>query len=405
VDIRTLVLQLGDPDTDVRVAAQDALVAAGPVAVSEIVAALLDEHSPVIPIVAAVPLQSYGDTAVGPVTDALAAARTRKVIERVNWAYARLQPSDPASFVAALRHPSATVRRSAARALYRLGAAPYIVDLLPLLRDPDADVRSMTETAIFEAGADALPTLQGLRRTPGRHRPFALTALAEVGGWPTLDPADQAAVRRLIRIKLPRERPEPMHLCDGWYAFPSAGSGEATQAAILDAFRLTDAEPVTMRLGDSAWNNGRRYDPDHPHRACAVIYVSPSLDGWTLVFGRHPGDVHKQLTSTVVTTRCAALSKRFGACHWYGLSDGDETAGWCVAEKGEVLNYFDSEDPVSLIGPEWPGPGIAKARVMAARLSVNPGELTSETRTEGHGLLAVTKCGRRYGLPPGALAT
>jgi hypothetical protein len=172
VDIRTLVLQLGDPDTDVRVAARDALVAAGPVAVSEIVAALLDEDSPVIPIVAAFGLRSYGDAAVGPVTEALAAAPSRKLMERVDWAYDWLQPSDPASFVAALRHPSATVRRSAASALYRLGAAPYIVDLLPLLSGPDPDVRSTARTSIFGAGADAVPTLQGLRRTPGRHRPF-----------------------------------------------------------------------------------------------------------------------------------------------------------------------------------------------------------------------------------------
>jgi hypothetical protein len=96
---------------------------------------------------------------------------------------------------------------------------------------------------------------------------------------------------------------------------------------------------------------------------------------------------------------------RWGACHWYGLSDGDETAGWCIAEQGEVLNYFDSENPETLIGPEWPGPGVADASVMAARLSVNPGALDPETPVEGHGLLAVTTCGRRYGLPPGALAT
>ncbi|GAA3450518.1 HEAT repeat domain-containing protein [Dactylosporangium matsuzakiense] len=406
MDIHVLVGQLGDPDGDVRVAARDALVAMGPVpgVVAEIVTELLDEHSPVIPIVAAFVLHSYGDAAVGPVTEALGVAPNRKVRERVDWAYSRLEPSDPVSFVAALRHRSAAVRNSAAQALRELGAAPYIVDLLPLLGDPDPDVQATVRRAIFGAGPDAVPMLQRLRRTPGRHRPFALTALAEVGGWTALDPADQAAVRRLIRIKLPRERAEPMHLCDGWYAFPTTESSERTQAAILDAFGLSDAEPVTMRLGNSAWNNGRSYDADRKHRACTAVYVSPSVNGWTLVFGLHPADAHKAHTPAVVSSRCAALSKQFGTCHWYWRWDGDETAAWCIAEGGAVVRYFNSEDPDALVGPDWEGPGIANARAVAAQLSVNPEAFDAETHIEGHGILALTKCGRRYGLPPGALA-
>jgi hypothetical protein len=402
VDIAGLVLQLGDPDTAVRVAAREALIAAGPVAIPDLVAALLDERSKVIPIVAAGALASYGDAAIGPMTAALAAAPSDKARSRVNWGYARLEPSDPAQIVAALRHPSAAVRASAASWLHARGAAaPFITELLPLLSDPDPTVRSTAKHAIFGAGGDAVATLQDLRCTPGRHRRFALTALAEIGGWQALAPADQSAVRRLIGVKMPRERPAPMHLGDAWYAVPSAG--EAGRAAILDEFRVTGAERVTMRLGESAWNNGLRYDPDHRHRSCAVIYVSPSLDGWTLIFGRHPDDLHPVGDQrSAPTARAAALSERFGACHWYALSDGDDTAAWCIAEQGKVLNWYDSEDPDAAIGPK-PEDFRADARVVAARLSVDPGALNPDTRVEGHGTLALTECGRRYGPPPGAL--
>ncbi|MEV3923233.1 hypothetical protein [Actinomadura coerulea] len=64
-----------------------------------------------------------------------------------------------------------------------------------------------------------------------------------------------------------------------WYAVPTGHRN-----AVLDAFGLSEPEPVTMRLGASAWNH------DHhawrgDHRSCRRVYVTPRLDGWTLVFG------------------------------------------------------------------------------------------------------------------------
>src|ERR1700751_5896019 len=47
VDLEALVRRLGDPATEVRVSARDALIAAGPEAIPLLVAALQDQHSPV----------------------------------------------------------------------------------------------------------------------------------------------------------------------------------------------------------------------------------------------------------------------------------------------------------------------------------------------------------------------
>ena len=45
-----------------------------------------------------------------------------------------------------------------------------------------------------------------------------------------------------------REIPQPMHLCGSWYALPTTD-----QAAVLDAFGLTDPRTVTMEAGAATW--------------------------------------------------------------------------------------------------------------------------------------------------------
>src|SRR5262245_57441077 len=84
---------------------------------------------------------------------------------------------------------------------------PHLPALLPLLADPDRSVRLEAYLFIRRYRMRALSALRELSRTPGPHRRHALNALAEVVGWWGLDHADQALVRRLIRIKAPREEP------------------------------------------------------------------------------------------------------------------------------------------------------------------------------------------------------
>jgi hypothetical protein len=435
VETEALIDQLAGPD---QKAAGDALAAIGAPAVRPVLAVLCDEESPVDWATSASVLRRIGRPALDPLVEAMAAAPTAEVARRCGWAHSGLEIADLAAFVPGLSHPSPKVRANTAYVLQLKGEAalPHAPALLALLDDPDPDVRQRVIWALEEIGPGVVPLLRRVRssRTPARRR--AVEALAAVGGPSALDDRDQAVVRRLIRVKAATETPEPMHLCGTWYAVPTGD-----QAAVLDAFGLSEPEPVTMRLGASAWNH------DHhvwrgDHRSCRRVYVTPLLDGWTLLFG-DPFPTHEDLDPAAVQEHCRDLSRRFGAAHWYGASCGDGWTSWCVAEDGDLVRYYDVFDPDDQIGshPAEDGyvlphtdpfpddafddidlhdsaafqaryvqvkedlgiPDECHATSFAARASVDPSALGPQTSVQGRAVLALTSCGRRHGHPPGAL--
>jgi hypothetical protein len=455
--IPALLRRLGSPHHRVSSAAHRALVKRGPDAVGPVLAELSDERSPVDWSVTASVLRSIGDAAFDPLVNAIAAAPTAEVARRCGWAFCGLDVSGPEMYLPALRHPHPKVRDRAAYALQLKSdaALPYAPQLIELLADPDKDVRQRALWALTEIGSGVVPLLRELRRstTAGQLRRHALTALAAVAGPDAFDAGERALIERLIRVKRSGETPEPMHLCGSWYALPTRD-----QAGVLDAFDLSDAVPVTMRLGASAWNHDHHdWTRDDEHARCARLYVTPVLDGWTLVFGHPPDEAHPAETATdggqraaeydfysVVRVRCAALSDRFGAAHWYGTSCGDGWTAWCIAEHGRLLRCYDIEDPDDQTGPRHPAeegyalphenpfphdafddidfsdneaflarsgqlkqelniPDTCYSTDIAARISVDPEALGPRTRVEGHGVLALTACGRRHGHPRGAL--
>lgn len=271
----------------------------------------------------------------------------------------------------------------------------------------------------------------------------------------------QAAARQsLTAAKRRDEIPEPMHLCGSWYAIPACDEHE-----VFDAFGLSDPVPVTMKLGASAWNHDQHSDAHQtPHVRHRRVYVSPALDGWRLIFGSASDDLPPDgragtadgLDHDLVKARCATLSARFGSARWYGMSCGDGWTGWCIAEHGEVVRYYDvyvaekearKRDEVTgsvLVGVthaaeagfvlphenpfppdafagvdpsdsdafhqrytqvknELQIPDACDAAVVADRTSVDPFGLGPQTRKEGSGWLAMTECGRVHGDAPGAL--
>src|SRR5689334_14104055 len=83
------------------------------------------------------------------------------------------------------------------------------------------------------------------------------------------------------------------------------------------------------------------------HHDCAQMFVTPELDGWTLVFGEpvfesglaaHDLEIAGGGASPFHAARqqfCVELSRRFGAAQWYSLvQDGGcgDSEGWCLAE-------------------------------------------------------------------------
>lgn len=402
--VTALVQRLGSGVEARRRAAQRRLIAAGETAVGPLLDILCDESSPIDWGESAHVLRRIGDPAFGPLVDALAAAASPEVADRCAWTFVGLAVRDKAVYASVLTHPAAKVRRNAAYALQLMeqAAEPYLPALAGLLDDPDAGVRERAVWAIGHVGPGAVPLLRGIRRGTGRKRRAALTALADIGGWDALDEVDQRAVTRLIEVKAAHEVPAPMHLCGSWYAVPTTD-----QPAVLDAFALAMPRTVTMRLGGSAWNHDHHSWSPAAHSSCRRMYVTPALDGWTLVFGMTPAVAHAEAGEVEAAlrpdalSRCAALSAVFGSAHWYGASCGDGWTAWCLAEAGEVVRYYDEFDPDEPIGEGHPAE--THATTVAARFSVDPSRLGPHTAVAGRAVIALTACGMALPSAPGAL--
>lgn len=453
MDVRTLTDDLSGTFHETR-AARDALVARGAAVVPAVLGLLCDVASPVDWIVPSDVLRRVGEPALAPLVRAAEDAGTREVARRVAFTLAGVKVADLAAYLPLLDHPRSGVRACALSAFQDRGeaAAGFVDRLVPLLGDREGTVRDRAVLALRAIGSAAVPALRRVRRRPApgpRVRAGALEALAAIGGPAALDDRDRAAWRRLTAIELAAELPEAMHASGCWYAVPTTD-----QEAVLAAFDLSDAEPVTLRTGEAAWIADQGWVGRRPHERCARVFVSPGLDGWTLVFGDTAEDSHRvddaddpeAALPPVVRQRCAELSRRFGSAQWYGTSCADGWTAWCVAEGGEVVRHYDGHLAAEE-GDDGPGhpaeagyllphqdgfpagafdgvdpydseaflarrrqlkeelgiPDTCDASTIAARLSVDPGGLGPRVAVTGHGVLALTACGRRHGHPAGAL--
>ncbi|WP_194838920.1 hypothetical protein [Nocardia sp. XZ_19_369] len=153
---------------------------------------------------------------------------------------------------------------------------------------------------------------------------------------------------------------------------------------MLEAFGLSDPVPATIAMGKAVAEQNRNCR----EWKCERVYVSPALNGWTLVFGdptsHYPRDeqrirewladdfrmmfakddseaLRQQRLESVARPsaeeRCVELSIRFGAAHYYKEVDAYEWGGWCIAEKGAVLRRAhrgDSLDDLAMYGDGHP---------------------------------------------------
>ncbi len=379
--------------------------------------------------------------------------------------------------VLSLRSPDADERRRSVFALGYTGPEPFLPFvrvLTTLLADPDPEVQRETVTVLINLGRDTVPVLQQVRRSPVPERRAALTALAGIG-WDTIDPADRRALERLVAHKQASEVPESIEPDGEWYAVRTSD-----RQTVLDAFDLSDPVPITMRAGaalvrprEHPWR--RSWGPHSDHEWCAKVFVSPVLDGWTLVFGTpvaqnelaahrsgeadKSGDESSAYPHEVWQHRCIELSRRLGsAVYWYVNMTSEDWTAWCLAENGTLVRYYhhsldegevEAGDPLPAetgLRPHTGGgifdvldkyappdlardiratmysikdddawsergdevmvrlaklgievPDLRNATVVARHTSIDLGQLGPATSVAGHGLLALTACGRLNG--------
>ncbi|MBL7256973.1 HEAT repeat domain-containing protein [Paractinoplanes lichenicola] len=408
--MRDVMLRLAD-DWE---AAKAELVTLGGAAVGPLIAELADEESPVQWSSIGVVLREIGRPAFAPLAEALAAAPTPEVKRRYGWAFMGFGVALLDDYIGALAHPSARVREDAALGIQycRERAAPAVPALAGLLDDPDAEVRQRVIWALGEIGAAAIPALQQVRREgPGRRRAAALRALAGIGGFEAFSAADRAAVERLVRVKLIDERIEGEEPHGRWLALPTGD-----QAAVLEALGLSSPRPATMRLGRAVAGAASHGSVPEEWRR-AVVFVSPQLDDWTLVFGHWADDDREH-------DAIRSLSARFGRAQAYWYDDQTGSSGWTIAGGGVVIrHYSDAGDACSgerlpierekptfadleeLPADQWPDDDndVCDGLAVAAAMSISPSELGPETLVRGTGVLALTEAGRDLGgCPAGA---
>lgn len=432
-EVEHLVGELAAYDRGTRSQAAEALVELGSAVVPAVVAALVDEASPVDWGDAGMVLRRIGLPAFNAVREAIAAAPTQEARRRAGWAFVGFGAAALPGYVAATRHPHPPVRADAATGIGYLNeqGLPGAAALVDLLADSDQQVRERAVVALEHLGLGVLPLLQRARRRgPPRARHGALAALANLAGDRGLSPRDRAAVERLIRVKLSRDRPEPF-LEGGWLAVPGAD-----QAGIIRLLGLAAPQPATFALGLSAVRNDAHgwHDPTPPDRGRRVVFITPELAGWTLVIGETflPADPARQ-AGLLLT--CRRLAGRYGTAQAFAYDELSGWSAWTVADDhpalfalpGEppglgriVRHHVDDEEeegggadigqPLAVEvacaerGREADGaPGCCSAIEVAEALSVNPHQLGPHVPVRGHGALALTLHGVTNGMRAGAL--
>ncbi|TVL91098.1 hypothetical protein [Streptomyces sp. SAJ15] len=284
--------------------------------------------------------------------------------------------------------------------------------LLPRLGDRQDVWRAERElTAI---GRAAVPELLAIRREgPGHLRRHALHALALLGAGDELSVRDQAALRRLVDVKLLADRPLDEHCPFIWMAVPAA-----TYEGVFTALDLHDRVPATMAMGMSGVEHAEvtLAGPDGAEVTAYRAFVTPEFSGWRMVFG-------PPVWGCTDNGLLARVSEHCGQAHYYARDSYDDAHAWAIAEEGRVIRSHSTYDeprwthePLPWEEPQtadplWE-PGMYEpnascewnANEVADRVTVDPERITEDTPMAGHGWLAVTVPGIGHGPFPGALS-
>ncbi|NRQ39695.1 hypothetical protein HII36_48885 [Nonomuraea sp. NN258] len=179
---------------------------------------------------------------------------------------------------------------------------------------------------------------------------------------------------------------------------------------------LTFAEAQEMIDADE-------HDDSADAQPMSRVFVTPEVDGWTLIFGAWC-DPYGTSRRDDVLDACVRLSARFGRAQAYYFGAQGDGSTWLVAEHGTVIRRYaatsEGDDHLLTIGAPLPqeraawreqlgyaddwDPDIAGADEaeewhvlafdlapdIAAALGLSPLALSDDTPTRGTGVLALT---------------
>ena len=432
MSVDDVIRDLGAPDR--RSEAADSLVALGRAAVGPVLRQLMDESSSVDWARSARVLQRLGVVGFDLLAEGLMAASTQESQRRAGWVFSRYGVDALDRYIVALAHPHPRVRAHAALGIQFCGETGVLAaaDLVPLLGDADEAVTHQAQSALTMLGPAVVPMLLQVRESgPGKQRAGALSVLAAVGGESVLSAKDLAVLERLVRIKLLDDRPEPLWTCwNHWIAVPNGD-----QAGIMEVLGLSRPRPVTFALAHDAVDSDGHEGPGADTGCWARVFVTPELDGWTLVVGGWCDPCGEERCDDVLRL-CTELSVRYGMAQAYYYGAQGDGSAWLIVENGTVVRRYcesgEGTDRSLTIGEplpyerarraelglspdwdpaaeseededEWSGAAYIMAPEIAESLGISPLAIGADTPTRGGtGVLALTPYGVEHGVPSGS---
>ncbi|MFI8439295.1 hypothetical protein ACIGKG_01605 [Streptomyces rochei] len=208
--------------------------------------------------------------------------------------------------------------------------------------------------------------------------------------------------------------PRPLSSC--WLHWIAVPTGD--QLGVMALLGLTDAVPASFSSAQEVIDA----DSHAAAEGLARVYVSPELDGWTLIIGRWCDPCDSERSDSVLQM-CEELSARYGQAQAYYYGAQGDGSAWLVAERGTVVRRYcetgEGDDHYLTLGEplryecsrrehlglatswdaateteededEWSWETLHMAPEIAALLGVSPLALTAETPVSGTGVLART---------------
>ncbi|MFJ4988430.1 hypothetical protein ACIP9H_32090 [Streptomyces sp. NPDC088732] len=158
----------------------------------------------------------------------------------------------------------------------------------------------------------------------------------------------------------------------------------ADQAAVVKALGLTEVR-------ETAWTDGVELIDEVAHdeeKLFPTVIITPSVQGWTLVFGRYFGLPHLSQTAHV-TDLCRKLSAHFGKAQLFFHSEQNDGEAWLIAEHGRILRRWISEYPELALGEPF---GIERRLLDAYGITGKPEDLDPDSDLAGEWAAAWGEC-------------
>ena len=214
------------------------------------------------------------------------------------------------------------------------------------------------------------------------------------------------------------DRPRPLSTC--WLYWIAVPTGD--QAGVMASLGLARPVPVTFAEAQAVIDEDGHGEAEDNPDGLARVYVSPEIEGWTLVIGPWCDPCSTDRSDEVLRL-CADLSTRYGAAQAYYFGAQGDGSAWLIAEHGVVVRRYcetgEIDDGLFTLGQplaqeqaerqrmglpptwseserndeaeeEWKWRAFDMALEIALALGISPLALTASMRVNGVGVLAET---------------